>query len=118
MKNILLAFVLSILSACGSSEEPSAEASPQVNTAAFPVLPADDTERVVLEGIMTFWMVEGAAGCYGSISDGVKEVQLWVNASACEKVEYAEDVKAKVEVTFNQEEQFGPGDTYTIVNFL
>ena len=68
-------------------------------------------------GKMAFWMFEGDAGCYGAIADGNSEVQLWVDADKCEDVEYSENEDASVEVTFSTENQYGPGDTYTITKF-
>ena len=62
-------------------------------------------------------MYEGAAGCYGAITDGATEVNLWIDAESCGEKEYDENEAASVEVTFNSDNQYGPGKTYTITSF-
>ena len=66
---------------------------------------------------MSFWMYEGAAGCYGTITDGLSEVNLWVSEESCVEIDYSENEATSVEVTFRSENQYGPGKTYTITSF-
>lgn len=62
-------------------------------------------------------MYEGDAGCYGTIEKGAQEVQLWIDADSCGDKEYQESEPASVVVTYNPDNQYGPGKTYTIVEF-
>lgn len=116
MKKALLiaAIALHALSGCSESDtQASTEAS-----GSFATLPADSKESAVLSGEISFWMHEGDAGCYGTITDGVSEVQLWTDVDTCGEKEYSENQRASVEVTFRSDNQYGPGTTYTITKFL
>ncbi|ABD79705.1 hypothetical protein [Saccharophagus degradans] len=90
---------------------------PKETSGAFPTLPTSSHEVVTLSGKMSFWMYEGDAGCYGAITDGINEIQLWVNVEKCGDREYAENEAVSVDVTFNSDNQYGPGKTYTIIAF-
>ena len=113
-KHVIAIFVFSALVACSDS---SNQASETVSGDSFPTLPTSSSERVTLEGQMSFWMFEGDAGCYGTIVKGSQEVQLWVGADTCGDREYAENEAASVEVTYKTDNQYGPGKTYTITRF-
>ncbi|WP_299595618.1 hypothetical protein, partial [uncultured Microbulbifer sp.] len=115
MKILFSCILISLaLTAC-SSKENSTQASGSVGK--FPKLPTSSTEYTTLQGVMSFWMYEGAAGCYGTITDGLSEVNLWVSEDSCVEVNYSENEAASVEVTFISENQYGPGKTYTITSF-
>ena len=105
---------VAFLSACSSSDDSSPLSSAK---SSFPSLPSSSAERVTLDGVMSFWMYEGDAGCYGTITDGAVEVNLWVDADSCGEKEFGENEAASIEVTFNPENQYGPGKTYTITSF-
>ncbi|MEH6567295.1 MAG: hypothetical protein V7756_18365 [Halopseudomonas sp.] len=107
---------LTALTGCSDGNE--AESTiPAGNNVGFPALPAMPEERVTLNGRMTFWMYEGDGGCFGSISDGMQEVELWVDVETCDQVEYPENAPASVEVTYRPDNQYAPGKLYTIVSF-
>ena len=112
---VLLSAAIS-LAACSKEPEPS-EAAGTSEASSLPRLPTSSSERVLLEGKMNFWMYEGDAGCYGSLERDGEEVQLWIDAESCGEKEYAEGEDAAVVVTFRSDEQYGPGKTYTIVEF-
>ena len=113
-KPILAIFLSGVLVACSDSSD---QASETVSGGSFPALPTSSSERVTLEGQMSFWMYEGDAGCYGTIVRGSREVQLWADADDCGHREYAENAFASVEVTYREDNQYGPGETYTIPRF-
>jgi len=106
------------LVACSGTKESNPAPTSSKSIGSFPTLPTNTTETVVLDGEMVFWMYEGSGGCFGTISDGSKEVQLWIDAEACGETEYAENEDAVLEVTFNTDNQYGPEVMYTIVSFL
>jgi len=119
MKRILLTIAIAAsVAACSDTEDTNSHNSSSSAGNPFPTLPSSSLESAVLEGKMTFWMYEGDAGCYGSIFDGNAEVQLWVDATTCGDTDYAENAEARVEVTFNPDNQYGPGKTFTIKSFL
>lgn len=111
--------LLLVLGLAGCSDSSNEMAAPGASLSAmrFPTLPASPAETVVLDGVMTFWEYEGDGGCYGTISDGLQELWLWVDVDTCGEVNYQDNDRAIVEVTFNPDNQFGPGKTYTIVSF-
>jgi len=106
------------LVACSGTKESNPVPTPSKSAGSFPTLPTNTTETLVIEGEMVFWMYEGSGGCFGSLSDGSKEIQLWIDADSCGETEYAENENATVEVTFNTDNQYGTEVMYTIVNFL
>ena len=117
-KRILIVTLFTILVAgCSESENSDVAENSTASGPSFPSLPTSSSERVQLKGKMAFWMYEGDAGCYGTITDGSSEVELWIDADSCGEREYPENEDASVEVTFNSENQYGPGKTYTITNF-
>ncbi|MGH1448071.1 MAG: hypothetical protein ACRBBM_01415 [Pseudomonadaceae bacterium] len=106
--------VLIIIAGCSDD---NGSASSQAASANQVVLPEDASERVSLTGEMSFWMYEGAAGCYGTLVSQGEEVQVWVDADSCGDREYEENQSATLELTFDPENQYGPGKTYTITSF-
>ena len=42
---------------------------------------------------------------------------LWIDADACGDTEYAENAPASVDITWLEDNQWGPGNTYTITRF-
>ncbi len=115
MKCTFLSILLVItLAACSEPNNPKDAVS---SHASFPALPINPSETVIVSGKMVFWMYEGDGGCFGSISDGAQELQLWVDVTTCGEAEYKENESASVEITFNPKNQYGPGKTYTIVSF-
>ena len=115
MKNYLAIITLScLLLACSDSSE---QVNNSVSEDNFPPLPTNSSERVKLNGKMSFWMYEGEAGCYGTIVKGSQEVQLWIDSDGCGEREYAENENASVEVTFRSDNQYGPDKIYTITRF-
>ncbi len=116
MKNAIIAILFAAgLAACSDSADESSGTSAG---SSFPPLPTSSSERVTLTGKMSFWMYEGAGGCFGTIASGSQEVQLWIDADGCGDQDYAENEDASVEVTFKADNQYGPGETYTITRFL
>jgi len=118
-RNLGLLAAIVMLTACSdnSGQNTVPAGSNPAASPGFPSLPSSADERVILNGKMTFWMYEGDAGCFGSISDGTQEVELWVDVDTCGQVEYPEDGTASLEVTFQPDMQLGQGPVYTIVNF-
>ncbi len=114
-KRLALIVISAALSAC--TDESTPVAGTDSSAGGFPALPASPDQRVTLNGKMTFWMYEGDGGCFGSISDGVQEVELWVDVDTCGQVEYPENAAASVEVTYRPDNQYAPGELYTIVSF-
>ncbi len=113
----LLGFVTLGIALGGCSENSAPTTSTETSASRFPALPTSADERVTLNGRMTFWMYEGDGGCFGSISDGVQEVELWVDVDTCGEVEYPENAPASVAVTYRSDNQYAPGTLYTIVSF-
>ena len=115
MKRTLLAMSAALLvAACSDNGTEAAGGSAE----GFDALPTSPAETRVVAGKMTFWMYEGDGGCFGYLANGASELQLWVDVDACGETEYAENQPAEVEVTFNPENQYGPGKTYTITRFI
>ena len=107
--------MLSALTACGTdSDEESNLRATSKNALELPTSPG---EKVLLEGKMTFWMWEGSAGCYGAVESDGQEIKLWADAVACENVNYNENQQVSIKVTFNPLNQYGPGETYTVLQF-
>ena len=113
-KHILAIFLSSAIFACSDSSDPANETG---SGESFPALPTSRSERVTLNGQMSFWMFEGEAGCYGTIVSDYQEVQLWVSADDCSDRDYGDNESASVEVTYRKDNQYGPGKTYTITRF-
>lgn len=113
---LLLALML-FIAGCSDS---SSDSDPSTANAAhaFPPLPTSAADPVTLSGSMSFWMYEGDGGCFGTITDGLAEVWLWVDVDTCGETDYEENQPAKVEVIFSQENQYGPEKMYTITRFL
>ncbi|MDX1408591.1 MAG: hypothetical protein R3330_10675 [Saprospiraceae bacterium] len=107
------ATLLVVLLVSGCSDSPDMSEADK-ESAGFPSGP---DERALLTGSMSFWMYEGSAGCYGTLETGGQSVSLWVDADSCGEREYHEGESASVEVTFNPDNQYGPGKTYTITRF-
>ena len=105
---------LACLSACSDSNDADLKIS---GNSTFPPLPSNSSERVTLTGKMSFWMYEGEAGCYGTITSGSEEVNLWIDADSCGEKVFDENEQVSVEVTFSPDNQYGPGATYTITRF-
>lgn len=109
---IIVALSIFIFSCSDSDEEPKT-----IDEATSINLPTNASEKVILSGLMSFWMYEGSAGCYGSLTIDISEVNLWVNADSCGEKEYKENESASVEVIYDTSNQYGPGKTYTITSF-
>tara|TARA_R110001599_G_scaffold28969_5_gene99622 strand:- start:38629 stop:39075 length:447 start_codon:yes stop_codon:yes gene_type:complete len=114
IRTFTLFVVLISIMGCSDGNAPEPDESAQSNQVSLPEGPND---RVKLTGEMSFWMYEGAAGCYGAFVSQGKEVQVWVDADTCGDREYAENQPATLVLTFNPENQYGPGTTYTITSF-
>ena len=112
MNKMILPFLVSLgfLGGCSDS-------SNEIIQSGFDKLLQSSTDYVEINGTITFWMYEGDGGCFGSISKGGDEIQLWVGVDACGEHEYKEGEIATFEITFNSENQYGPGKTYTITEF-
>jgi len=106
--------VLIFIAGCSEGGGPAFEEPSKFSQVSLPESP---TERVSLTGEMSFWMYEGAAGCYGTLASQGKEIQVWVDADTCGDREYEENERATLEITFNPDNQYGPGKTYTITGF-
>jgi hypothetical protein len=117
IRSFTLFVVLISIMGCSDGNAPESDESAQSNQANQVSLPEGPNDRVKLTGEMSFWMYEGAAGCYGAFVSQGKEVQVWVDADTCGDREYAENQPATLELTFNPENQYGPGTTYTITSF-
>ena len=113
-RTISLFSVLIFITACSDGNGPGPGQAASTNQVSFPESPS---ERVNLTGEMSFWMYEGAAGCYGTLVSQGEEVQVWVDADTCGDREYEENQRATLELTFNPDNQYGPGKTYTITSF-
>lgn len=77
-----------------------------INQNPFPALPTNRSEKVILEGKMTHWFIEGAAGCYGRISDSVSEIELWSDIEMCSNIGYRINETARIEITYHSENQY------------
>lgn len=119
MRKASIALICSTLLLTACSEEPGGVGGSEPSTAGseLPALPTTRSERVLLEGKMSFWMYEGDAGCYGTLVRGVEEVELWADVETCAEHEYADNEPAAVVVTYRSDEQWGAGDSYSIVEF-
>ncbi len=117
IRTFTLFVVLISIMGCSDGNAPESDEAAQSNQANQVSLPESLNDRVNLTGEMSFWMYEGAAGCYGTFVSQGKEVQVWVDADTCDDREYAENQPVTLELTFNPENQYGPGTTYTIKSF-
>lgn len=115
-KAILILVAVAMVSSCSKTDSDEGVAADESGSA-FGVLPTSTADQVSVSGDMSFWMYEGDAGCYGNLTKGGSEIQLWVDADKCGNVEYEENAPATLVITFNPNEQWGPGKTYTIVDF-
>lgn len=111
---IVLSAVFMFIAGCSDGNAPASEQAASSNQVSLPESP---NERVNLTGEMSFWMYEGAAGCYGTLVSQGNEIQVWVGADTCGDREYEENQRATLELTFNPNNQYGPGKTYTITSF-
>ncbi len=114
---IFVGVLILALGACSESGSESTATSTAGKGRSFPALPTSTSESATLEGRMRFWMYEGDGGCFGTITDGTKDLELWVDVDTCGDKDYAENAPATVTVTFNPENQYGSGKMYTIVSF-
>ena len=104
-----------VLTACGKDTNDNPElGAASVSKLDLPTSPSD---KVLLNGKMTYWDWEGDAGCYGTLEQDGQEVQLWANADSCKNVSYNENQEVAIKVTFNPDEQWAPGNTYTVISF-
>lgn len=108
-----IAALCAVLAACSDSAPGGAAYSGD----SFPDLPTSNTDMTTLEGLMTSWKYEGSTGCYGTISDGNTVVQLWMDALSCGDQNVKENEQVSIDVIFAEENQYGPGKTYTIIYF-
>ena len=113
-RTIALFTVLLFIAGCSDGNGPASDQPASSNQVSLPESPS---ERVNLTGEMSFWIYEGAAGCYGTLILQGKEIQVWVDADTCGDREYEENQRATLELTFNPDNQYGPGKTYTITSF-
>lgn len=113
-RTIALFTVLIFIAGCSDGNRSESDQPASSNQISLPESPG---ERVNLTGEMSFWMYEGAAGCYGTLVSQGKEIQVWVDAETCGDREYEENQRASLELTFNPDNQYGPGKTYTITSF-
>lgn len=44
-------------------------------------------------------MYEGAAGCYGALTDALNEEELWIDSDTCSEKEFGENEMVSLEVT-------------------
>jgi hypothetical protein len=113
-RTIALFTVLVLITGCSDSGGPESNQPAKSNQVS---LPENPSERANITGEMSFWMYEGSAGCYGTLVSQGKEIQVWVDADTCGEREYEENQSATLELTFNPDNQYGPGKTYTITSF-
>ena len=113
-RTIALFTVLMFIVGCSDGNDSASDQAASSNQVSLPESPS---ERATLTGEMSFWMYEGAAGCYGTLVSQGKEIQVWVAADRCSDREYEENQSATLELTFNPDNQYGPGKTYTITSF-
>jgi len=118
VKKILLVAVIVLLGACSGSA-PEVDPSFAQKYSEFPSLPVSSSQSVELRGAMTFWFWEGEGGCYGTITDGRKIVELHAEADLCRPIEYEEGQEAVVKISYDRELKYGPGDmmVYPVVSF-
>jgi len=116
---ILALFSCSNDDAAELAQEDATHAEFQNLYAKFPILPTSD-ETTKLTGAMTWWFWEGDAGCFGTISDGRQNLNVYATADLCVTIEYAENERAVIEVVYDSEHQYsGNGlSVYTIVKFI
>lgn len=101
-----------LISSCGNnSDDVPAQGAAQ----AAVELPPQSGEIVEISGVMTFWMHEGSAGCYGTLESDSNEIQLWSDADRCGDSDFTENEQATVRIRYSEDNQYGPGTTYTVV---
>lgn len=111
----LLVFLFSVLlSSCGNNSD---EIPAQGAAHAAADMPPKSGETVEISGVMSFWMYEGSAGCYGTLESGSNEIQLWSDADRCGDTDYEENEKTTLRIKYSDDNQYGPGTTYTVVSF-
>jgi hypothetical protein len=115
----LIAAVLStslLIIACSDSTETSA-----AKLAPFPALPKAVTNSVTLSGRVVDWLFEGDAGCFGTLTDGIRNINVYSKADICEPAHVQTDLLITVTIIFDigiqQDVGDGTGPAYTITQF-
>jgi hypothetical protein len=111
---VLFFSVICFLSACSDSE--FINNNPQLKYQAFPQLPTNTSEVIEITGAIQWWFWEGDGGCFGTISDGHKHIELHALADLCEPIEYDEGQTAVIKITYDPNEKFR-GKVYSILHF-
>jgi len=116
-KTWILALAFLATTGCSSNSDTDSSLV-ETGDVAFPALPTNSSEQVLVEGAMNNWFYEGDAGCYGTLKRGSSEIEVWIDADGCGEREYDEGARAAVVVTYRESEQWMPGKkSYTIVEF-
>ncbi|WVM91944.1 hypothetical protein ULG90_19265 [Halopseudomonas pachastrellae] len=80
-------------------------------------LPTGPHETITVSGKMTSGCTKATPAATAACSPAVRRVELWIDADACGDTEYAENAPASVDITWREDNQWGPGNTYTITRF-
>ena len=119
VKPAIYSALLTLVAACSSdNEEVNTDVVDKFNS--FPNLPTSTEEKIVLEGSMEWWFWEGDGGCFSTITDGRKNVELHSEADLCVKVDYNEGQEAKIKITYDPNKQYSSDGKpmYSIVTFI
>lgn len=113
----LVLFIFSIVGCSDSSDEVDTSASSKFPE--FPDLPKSTAETIEITGAMSWWFWEGDGGCFGTLTDGRKNIELHSEADLCEPIEYEEGAKASIQITYDSSKQYVSGKKmYTITRFI
>ena len=113
--NGIILISMLFLVACSDSGDNASKLSP------FPEMPKDKSTLVQLTGKVDFWLFEGDAGCYGTLTDGLNKVEVYSEAIICEKVTVSEGSVITVDIIYDSQisdiVSDGEKPSYTIIAF-
>ena len=115
LKSVLFIPIFLQLVAC---EDPAKDSNIQSYSQPFPPLPTT-SKSVTVTGTVKWWFWEGDGGCFGTLSAGGTDIELYSEADLCAPIEYEEGDVATMDIVFLKENQYHPEgkDMYTVAKF-
>jgi hypothetical protein len=115
LKSALFIAVLLQMIAC---EETVEDSSIKSYALPFPTLPTAN-KSVTVTGTVKWWFWEGDGGCFGTLSAGGNDIELYSEADLCAPIEYEEGDVATMDIVFLKENQYHPEGKamYTVAKF-
>ena len=114
----LVTFFTVFIASCSETE---IEAEAEASTATSVSLPLADAGSQRIESVVTFWLWEGDAGCFGELDISGKTINVWAEADLCVDEEVQEGSKISIDIALESEKQsYISADgtpTYSVVGF-